>query len=95
MGLLDIFSSGDRPASSPIEGALRNAIVGMVIGAVVSGLSKAGLDPTQIETVRVGLEAAVGAAIAGSATLIGKILRNFLVSKGGVWAIVARFVPLG
>lgn len=96
MGLFDFLTSnGTRPASPALLGAARNAVVGAVVAAVAAGLAKSGMDPDQALQITAGVESLVGAAIAGVATLLGKLIRDWAASKGGAWAIIAKFLPLG
>ena len=95
MGLFDLFSSKGREASPALLGAARNAVVGATVGAIASGLAKAGMDPEAIVPITVGWESFVGALIAGGATLLGKLIRNWAASQGGIWAFVAKLLPLG
>ena len=96
MGFFDFLTgSGTRTASPALLGAARNAVVGAVVAAVASGLAKSGMDPDAALQITAGVESLVGAAIAGVATLLGKLIRDWAASKGGIWSLVAKFLPLG
>jgi len=93
--LKSLLFSSDRTASPAAEGAVRQAVLGAILGTVVGTLTQSGMDPAQVEQVRVGLETALGAMILGGGALLGKILRNWMIAKGGWVGVLARFIPLG
>ena len=95
MDFLKGLFSTDRTASPAAEGAVRQAVLGAILGTIVSTLTNSGMEPGQVEQVRVGLDTALGALILGGSALLGKILRDWLVAKGGWVGFLARFIPLG